>query len=86
MTDLSGPPFRADHLGSLLLSAELLLARVHHRARQIAAEEFGVAEDSARTRSAMQCRLGPAPKFGPPVLRVQLLFSSMSSYSGNGSR
>ena len=32
MSDMSGPPFRADHVGSLLRPPELLRARAEHQA------------------------------------------------------
>jgi 5-methyltetrahydropteroyltriglutamate--homocysteine methyltransferase len=47
MTDLSRPPFRADHVGSLLRPAELLKARAEHQAGRIAAAELRRVEDQA---------------------------------------
>jgi 5-methyltetrahydropteroyltriglutamate--homocysteine methyltransferase len=47
MSDLSGPPFRADHVGSLLRPAELLKARAEREAGQISAEELRRVEDRA---------------------------------------
>ena len=47
MTDLSGPPFRADHVGSLLRPAELLKAREEHQAGRISAEDLRHVEDMA---------------------------------------
>ncbi len=47
MTDLFGPPFRADHVGSLLRPAELLRARAEHQAGRISAEELRRVEDAA---------------------------------------
>jgi 5-methyltetrahydropteroyltriglutamate--homocysteine methyltransferase len=47
MSDLSGPPFRADHVGSLLRPAELLRARAEHQAGRISAEELRRVEDAA---------------------------------------
>jgi len=47
MSDLSGPPFRADHVGSLLRPLELLHARVEHQAGRLSAEELRRAEDRA---------------------------------------
>ena len=32
MSDMSGPPFRADHVGSVLRPPELLRARAEHQA------------------------------------------------------
>jgi hypothetical protein len=34
MSDMSGPPFRADHVGSLLRPPELLRARAEHQAER----------------------------------------------------
>jgi 5-methyltetrahydropteroyltriglutamate--homocysteine methyltransferase len=47
MSDLSGPPFRADHVGSLLRPAELLKARAEREAGRISPEELRRAEDRA---------------------------------------
>ena len=47
MSDLSGPPFRADHVGSLLRSPELLKARTEHEAGRISAAELRRIEDDA---------------------------------------
>ena len=47
MSDLSGPPFRADHVGSLLRPAELLRARGELQAGRISAAELRSAEDAA---------------------------------------
>ena len=41
------PPFRADHVGSLLRPAELLAARVRHRNGEISASELRTIEDEA---------------------------------------
>jgi len=41
------PPFRADHVGSLLRPAELLAARVRHRNGEIFASELRAIEDEA---------------------------------------
>ena len=41
------PPFRADHVGSLLRPAELLAARVRHRNGEISASELRATEDEA---------------------------------------
>ena len=40
MSDLSGPPFRADHVGSLLRPAELLRARAERQAGRMSPEEI----------------------------------------------
>src|ERR1700726_1984078 len=47
MSDMSGPPFRADHVGSLLRPPELLRARAEHQAGRLSAEELRPAEDRA---------------------------------------
>ncbi|HZT87230.1 MAG TPA: 5-methyltetrahydropteroyltriglutamate--homocysteine S-methyltransferase [Stellaceae bacterium] len=44
---MSGPPFRADHVGSLLRPPELLQARAEHRAGRLSAEGLRTAEDAA---------------------------------------
>ena len=43
------PPFRADHVGSLLRPVELLAARVRHRSGGISASELRAIEDEAIT-------------------------------------
>ncbi|MEX5717701.1 5-methyltetrahydropteroyltriglutamate--homocysteine S-methyltransferase [Geodermatophilus maliterrae] len=47
MTDASGPPFRADHVGSLLRPPALLGARARHAAGEIDAAELRATEDEA---------------------------------------
>src|SRR4051812_33243708 len=47
MTDVSGPPFRADHVGSLLRPPELLAARARHAAGEIDDAELRGVEDEA---------------------------------------
>ncbi|MGY1748777.1 MULTISPECIES: 5-methyltetrahydropteroyltriglutamate--homocysteine S-methyltransferase [unclassified Modestobacter] len=47
MPDLSGPPFRADHVGSLLRPPSLLEARARHAAGEIDAAELRGIEDAA---------------------------------------
>jgi 5-methyltetrahydropteroyltriglutamate--homocysteine methyltransferase len=47
MSDQSGPPFRADHVGSLLRPPELLRARAEHQAGRITAAELRSVEDRA---------------------------------------
>jgi 5-methyltetrahydropteroyltriglutamate--homocysteine methyltransferase len=47
MSDVSGPPFRADHVGSLLRPAELLRARAEHQAGRLSAAELRRVEDAA---------------------------------------
>ncbi|MGY1704355.1 5-methyltetrahydropteroyltriglutamate--homocysteine S-methyltransferase [Geodermatophilus sp. SYSU D00697] len=49
MTDLSGPPFRADHVGSLLRPQRLLDARARAAAGEIDAAELRRVEDEAIT-------------------------------------
>jgi len=59
MNDLSGPPFRADHVGSLLRPPELLRARAEHEAGRLSAEELRRAEDAAiRDAVRMQEEIG----------------------------
>jgi 5-methyltetrahydropteroyltriglutamate--homocysteine methyltransferase len=59
MSDLSGPPFRADHVGSLLRPSELLKARAEHQAGRISAAELRRIEDEAiRNVARMQGDLG----------------------------
>ena len=47
MPDLSGPPFRADHVGSLLRPRALLDARARHAAGEIGDAELRGIEDEA---------------------------------------
>src|SRR3954465_5481837 len=47
MTDASGPPFRADHVGSLLRPENLLEARARYAAGEIDAAELRGIEDEA---------------------------------------
>ena len=47
MSDVSKPPFRADHVGSLLRPAELLRARAEQQAGGVSAEELRRVEDDA---------------------------------------
>jgi 5-methyltetrahydropteroyltriglutamate--homocysteine methyltransferase len=55
------PPFRADHVGSLLRPPELLAAREHFANGEIAADELRAVEDDAiRDAVAMQERVGLA--------------------------
>jgi 5-methyltetrahydropteroyltriglutamate--homocysteine methyltransferase len=59
MADLSGPPFRADHVGSLLRPAALLKARADHQAGRISAAELRGFEDQAiRGVAEMQRDIG----------------------------
>jgi 5-methyltetrahydropteroyltriglutamate--homocysteine methyltransferase len=53
MGDLWGPPFRADHVGSLLRPAALLRGRAEREAGRISAEELRRVEDAA-VRDAVQ--------------------------------
>src|SRR6266853_4465599 len=53
------PPFRSDHVGSLLRPSGLLAARDDHAAGQISAEQLRAAEDAAIADVvAMQDELG----------------------------
>ena len=47
MIDIRRPPFRADHVGSLLRPAALLRARAEHQAGRISGEELRRVEDAA---------------------------------------
>ena len=59
MSDVSGPPFRADHVGSLLRPPELLQARTEHQAGQRSVEELRRTEDQAiRDAARMQQEIG----------------------------
>jgi 5-methyltetrahydropteroyltriglutamate--homocysteine methyltransferase len=59
MTVNTVPPFRADHVGSLLRPAKLLAAREDHAAGRISPEELRTAEDEAiREVVAMQAEAG----------------------------
>src|ERR1700724_3269673 len=56
---MPSPPFRADHVGSLLRPPELLQARADHQARKIDAAALRAAEDKAiRDGIALQQSLG----------------------------
>jgi methionine synthase II (cobalamin-independent) len=53
------PPFRADHVGSLLRPAELIHARAEHEAGKISAQQLRVIEDDAiRKAVALQEEVG----------------------------
>jgi methionine synthase II (cobalamin-independent) len=59
MSDLSGPPFRADHVGSLLRPPALLKARAEHEAGRLAAAALRGVEDSAiRDVARVQAEIG----------------------------
>jgi 5-methyltetrahydropteroyltriglutamate--homocysteine methyltransferase len=59
MSDMSGPPFRADHVGSLLRPPELLRTRAEHQAGRVSAEELRRVEDAAvRDVAGMQQEIG----------------------------
>ena len=59
MPEANGPPFRADHVGSLLRPPELLRARAEREAGKISAEELRRVEDAAiRDAVAMQREVG----------------------------
>jgi 5-methyltetrahydropteroyltriglutamate--homocysteine methyltransferase len=47
MGEAANPPFRADHVGSLLRPAELLRARAERQAGRISAEQLRRVEDAA---------------------------------------
>jgi len=50
MTTRTNPPFRADHVGSLLRPTDLIAAREEHRNGRITAAQLRTVEDSAITR------------------------------------
>jgi len=55
----AAPPFRADHVGSLLRPPELLQARAEHQAGRLSAAALRQAEDAAiRDAVALQQGLG----------------------------
>src|SRR4051794_31972880 len=59
MASRTVPPFRADHVGSLLRPPTLLQARSDHAAGRISAEELrGVEDDAIRDVVAMQADVG----------------------------
>jgi 5-methyltetrahydropteroyltriglutamate--homocysteine methyltransferase len=59
MSDISGPPFRADHVGSLLRPPELVRARNEHQAGRLSTEELRRAEDATiRDAIRMQEQIG----------------------------
>src|SRR5438132_7539091 len=61
MSDMSGPPFRADHVGSLLRPPELLRARGEYQAGRLSAAELRRTEDQAiRDAAQMQHEIGLA--------------------------
>src|ERR1700756_4338450 len=59
MGDISGPPFRADHVGSLLRPVELARAREGHQGGRLSAAELRRVEDGAiRDVVRMQQEIG----------------------------
>jgi 5-methyltetrahydropteroyltriglutamate--homocysteine methyltransferase len=59
VSDASGPPFRGDHVGSLLRPPELLRARAEHQAGRLAAGGLRRVEDAAiRDAVRMQQEIG----------------------------
>jgi 5-methyltetrahydropteroyltriglutamate--homocysteine methyltransferase len=59
MVDDSVPPFRADHVGSLLRPPELLRAREQRAAGEVTAEQLAAVEDTAITEAVrMQEEIG----------------------------
>ena len=50
MRPTSGPPFRAEHIGSLLRPPELLRAREQHAAGQLGREALAAIENEAIKR------------------------------------
>ena len=55
------PPFRADHVGSLLRPAELRQAREDHQAGRITAQQLRAIEDAAIPRVEAFGRKAPSP-------------------------
>ena len=53
------PPFRADHVGSLLRPAALLQAFKQHQNGSIGDDAFRELQDRSKPRSATQVRPGP---------------------------
>ncbi len=65
------PPFRADHVGSLLRPPELLKAREDHASGRIGDEELRAAEDEAiRDVVRMQEEVGLRPATGGELRRA----------------
>ena len=61
MSQSSVPPFRAEHIGSLLRPASLLDARRRHAAGEIGQDALQAAEDAAIADAiALQARIGLA--------------------------
>ena len=60
MTDIRRPPFRADHVGSLLRPAELLRARAEQEAGRLSAEELRRVEDAGDRRCCADAARGRA--------------------------
>jgi 5-methyltetrahydropteroyltriglutamate--homocysteine methyltransferase len=59
LTIRTAPPFRADHVGSLLRPKSLLAARDEHEAGRLTAEQLRVDEDAAiRDAVALQQEVG----------------------------
>src|SRR6516165_7298826 len=59
MAEIGRPPFRADHVGSLLRPPELLRARAEHQAGRLSVEELRRTEDAAiRDAARMQQEVG----------------------------
>jgi 5-methyltetrahydropteroyltriglutamate--homocysteine methyltransferase len=59
MSGMLGPPFRADHVGSLLRPPELLRARDELQAGRLSAEELRrVENDAIRDAVRMQQEIG----------------------------
>ena len=64
MTTRTKPPFRADHVGSLLRPARLKEARARHEKNEIGADELRAIEDEeivkiVRSRRRSGCSLRP---------------------------
>ena len=61
MSDWSGPPFRVDHIGSLLHPPDLLRARAEHQAGRVSADELRRVEDRAIQDAVRMPFLGHLP-------------------------
>ena len=72
MSDLAGPPFRADHVGSFLRPAALKEARAKHEKGAIVAADLGQPDFDLPNFVAVGNTLGPGylgPKYAPLVVR-----------------